>query len=302
MPPPPKVNHERNDAEVRGRDRVLRHVQQLDNSSHSLPELRKDDKKQTVQTVWRGANTTTSTPDFRVKTNIGSVKPFPLPPQHQHCDIKGKKDAQSALNRASSQECKELIRNVTCLQQAGLLYDTDLRRECGIKTSGRKFEAASVPEDTGGPTAKIVFLFSLHGRAYRQVKRLFKAVYHRDHYYFVHIDSVSSSFLNLSYFQHQNTLRFLKITHTHTTRLYMPTHSLPPHFQYMLDCTCGLRYVYLHLLIRLRHWPCLTLSTCIGDLNSASWTASVAQWVELQPRTLKVVGLNHIQGSNIFAA
>jgi protein xylosyltransferase len=126
-----------------------------------------------------------------VKTNIGNVKHFPVPPQHRNCDIKGKKDAQSALNRASSLECKELIHNITCLQQAGLLYDTDLRRECGVKTNGRKFEAVSIPEDTGGPTAKIVFLFSLHGRAFRQVKRLFKAVYHRDHYYFVHIDSRS---------------------------------------------------------------------------------------------------------------
>ena len=195
------MDHERNNdarAEVRGHDRVLRHVQQLDNSSHSLPDLQKGDKnggKKTVQTVWRPVNTTTSAPDSHVKTNIGNVKHFPVPPQHRKCDIKGKKDAQSALNRASSLECKELIHNITCLQQAGLLYDTDLRRECGVKTNGRKFEAVSIPEDTGGPTAKIVFLFSLHGRAFRQVKRLFKAVYHRDHYYFVHIDSVSSSFL-----------------------------------------------------------------------------------------------------------
>ena len=207
----------KSNVEVRGRDRVLRHVQQLDNSSHPLPDLQKDNIKQTVQTVWRGANTTTSAPDSHVKTNIGSIKPFPLPPQHRNCDIKGKKDAQSALNRASSQECKELIRNVTCLQQAGLLYDTDLRKECGIKTSGRKFEAVPFPEITGGPTAKIVFLFSLHGRAYRQVKRLFKAVYHRDHYYFVHIDSVS--FL-------RPHIKMTLGNHTHNTLIH--GHTLPP--------------------------------------------------------------------------
>ena len=52
------------------------------------------------------------------------------------------------------------------------------------------------------------------------------------------------------------------------------------------------------LLIRLRHLPCLVLSTCIGYLNSASWAASIAQLVEVRPRTLKVVGSNPTWRSN----
>ncbi|KAG5899486.1 hypothetical protein JTB14_015197 [Gonioctena quinquepunctata] len=35
---------------------------------------------------------------------------------------------------------------------------------------------------------KIVFLLTLNGRAVRQVKRLLKILYHRDHYYYIHVD------------------------------------------------------------------------------------------------------------------
>lgn len=31
----------------------------------------------------------------------------------------------------------------------------------------------------------------VHGRAVRQLKRLIKAIYHRDHYYYIHVDKVS---------------------------------------------------------------------------------------------------------------
>lgn len=44
--------------------------------------------------------------------------------------------------------------------------------------------------DTKKPV-KIVFLLTLNGRALRQVKRLLKILYHRDHYYYIHIDIVS---------------------------------------------------------------------------------------------------------------
>ncbi|XP_072386942.1 xylosyltransferase oxt [Diabrotica undecimpunctata] len=37
-------------------------------------------------------------------------------------------------------------------------------------------------------TVKIVFLLTLNGRALRQIKRLLKILYHKDHYYYIHID------------------------------------------------------------------------------------------------------------------
>ena len=37
---------------------------------------------------------------------------------------------------------------------------------------------------------RIVFVFTVTGRAVRQIRRLLKAIYHVDHYYYFHVDSV----------------------------------------------------------------------------------------------------------------
>jgi hypothetical protein len=115
---------------------------------------------------------------------------LPVPKEALNCDISHLKDAMSALNRAKSEECKEFIHNVTCLQKVGKLYDTGIKNTCHRKHyPGRGFE--SIPYEFGkGPPVRVVFLMSVHGRAVRQVKRLFKAIYHTDHYYYIHVDSV----------------------------------------------------------------------------------------------------------------
>ncbi len=46
-----------------------------------------------------------------------------------------------------------------------------------------------VPEHIEPP--RIAFVLTVNGRAFRQVKRLFKALYHVNHYYFIHVDAVS---------------------------------------------------------------------------------------------------------------
>lgn len=38
---------------------------------------------------------------------------------------------------------------------------------------------------------RVAFVLMVHGRAVRQLKRLIKAIYHRDHYYYIHVDKVS---------------------------------------------------------------------------------------------------------------
>ena len=119
------------------------------------------------------------------------VSSVPVPREIWNCDISGVKDAMSALGRAKSHECKELIHNVTCLQRKGELYNTNIKNICPLKRkSGRGFQSISY-ELGKGPLARVVFLLSVHGRAVRQVKRLFKAIYHTDHYYYIHVDSVS---------------------------------------------------------------------------------------------------------------
>ena len=37
---------------------------------------------------------------------------------------------------------------------------------------------------------RILFMFTWNGRAWRQVKRLFKQLYHVNHYYYIHVDVV----------------------------------------------------------------------------------------------------------------
>ena len=42
---------------------------------------------------------------------------------------------------------------------------------------------------------RIVFVFTVTGRAVRQIRRLLKAIYHVDHYYYIHVDNVSTNSL-----------------------------------------------------------------------------------------------------------
>lgn len=41
-----------------------------------------------------------------------------------------------------------------------------------------------------GPPVRIAYMLVVHGRAIRQLKRLLKAVYHRQHFFYVHVDKV----------------------------------------------------------------------------------------------------------------
>ena len=48
----------------------------------------------------------------------------------------------------------------------------------------------SEDEVQGKTPVRIVFVFTVTGRAVRQIRRLLKAIYHVDHYYYIHVDSV----------------------------------------------------------------------------------------------------------------
>lgn len=37
---------------------------------------------------------------------------------------------------------------------------------------------------------RVAFVLVVHGRATRQLQRLIKAIYHRDHFYYIHVDKV----------------------------------------------------------------------------------------------------------------
>ncbi len=165
-----------------------------------LPRNLKDIHRHLVEEIKRSNLTTTASepttqptgrPSTRTTKTIAAVKPYPLPRDLLNCDVHSKKDAVSAIARASTDTCKALIRNITCLTQARRFYDEGIRNMCPLgRNPGQGFQA--VPYSRGsGRLARVVFLLSVHGRAHRQMKRLFKAIYHTDHYYFVHVDSVS---------------------------------------------------------------------------------------------------------------
>ncbi|CAG9771125.1 unnamed protein product [Ceutorhynchus assimilis] len=59
--------------------------------------------------------------------------------------------------------------------------------QTGIKKFMPQIANDSSISNTNKPV-KIVFLLTLNGRALRQVKRLLKILYHKDHYYFIHVD------------------------------------------------------------------------------------------------------------------
>ena len=113
------------------------------------------------------------------------VPPSPI----DFCHITSK-EALSAIDRAKTEECRNMIRNVTCLSQANKLYDTGIKNSCPLgRNPAKQFQ--HVPYETGtGPLPRVVFLLSIHGRSSRQVQRVFKAIYHSDHYYYIHVDSV----------------------------------------------------------------------------------------------------------------
>ncbi|XP_075224237.1 xylosyltransferase oxt isoform X2 [Lycorma delicatula] len=228
------------------------------------------------------------------------------------CEITGK-EAISAIHRAKTQHCKQLLANVTCLIQHQQLYPTQLKHSCpaagyeagrslgcfqdekkfrllsgyyanlkttnspqhcinlclqsGFPYAGVQFvtecfcgneEPASTsrlpdsscnmkcPEDPrqacGGyytinvyetgiakltpqppneaetistsSGVRIVFLLTLNGRAVRQVKRLLKALYHRDHYFFIHVDARQDyMFRELLPLEHLSNVRLCRERH-----------------------------------------------------------------------------------------
>ena len=108
------------------------------------------------------------------------------------CDITNS-DALSAITRASTTACKNMIKNVTCLAQEDKLYNMDIPNLCPLGTNpGVAVESLSFSKDKNS-SVRILFMLSLHGRSVRQVRRLFKAIYDSKHYYYIHVDSVSHS-------------------------------------------------------------------------------------------------------------
>nr|CAB3267814.1 xylosyltransferase [Phallusia mammillata] len=101
------------------------------------------------------------------------------------------KDAQSAIFRAKSEACKQEIADTACKHQEKMLLPKSMNRRCPHENKFA-FDApmpASFSESLR--PVRICFMLVVHGRAFRQFKRLLRVIYHRDHFYYIHVDKRS---------------------------------------------------------------------------------------------------------------
>ncbi|XP_018094601.1 xylosyltransferase 1 isoform X2 [Xenopus laevis] len=125
---------------------------------------------------------------------------YELPPK---CEITGK-EAISALSRAKSKQCRQEIAEVYCQHKQGKLMPEKVTRLCpleGKSSNNVQWDDDSVEYPTVNPV-RIAFVLVVHGRASRQLQRMFKAIYHKDHYYYIHCDK-------RSHYLHRQVLQFV---------------------------------------------------------------------------------------------
>ncbi|GAB0197764.1 xylosyltransferase 2 [Grus japonensis] len=129
--------------------------------------------------------------------DTGSVEGAPQPTENSFtpkCEITGK-DALSALARASSKQCQQEIANVVCLHRAGSLMPQSVPRHCQL--SGKvspviQWDESRLQQAPPSKPVRIAYMLVVHGRAIRQLKRLIKAVYHQQHFFYIHVDKRSN--------------------------------------------------------------------------------------------------------------
>ncbi|XP_053466185.1 xylosyltransferase 2 isoform X2 [Ictalurus furcatus] len=127
----------------------------------------------------------------------GSVDGAPQVPSNDFvpsCEIVGK-DALSALHRAGSRQCRQEIANIVCKHQAGELMPQALPQYCTqhvLSSAGQQADIIDSDLSKVENPVRVAFVLMVHGRAVRQLKRLLKAIYHKDHFYYIHVDKRSN--------------------------------------------------------------------------------------------------------------
>ncbi|KAJ1129947.1 hypothetical protein NDU88_008307 [Pleurodeles waltl] len=129
--------------------------------------------------------------------DTGSVEGAPPPTDNQFlpkCEITGK-EALSALSRANTRQCRQEIANVMCLHQAGKLMPRSVPRYCQLSGKGSpavQWDETEAKHASSKRPLRIAYMLVVHGRAIRQLKRLIKAIYHQDHFFYIHVDKRSN--------------------------------------------------------------------------------------------------------------
>ncbi|XP_029015838.1 xylosyltransferase 1-like [Betta splendens] len=128
------------------------------------------------------------------KKSAGLLQPgLELSKNPLQCEISGK-EAISALSRAKGRECRQQIVEVYCKHKQRLLMPEKVPRYCPIEgKANTNVQWDEDPSDAASAEpVRIAFVLVVHGRASRQFQRLFKAIYHTSHYYYIHVDQRSN--------------------------------------------------------------------------------------------------------------
>ncbi|XP_043310918.1 xylosyltransferase 1 isoform X2 [Cervus canadensis] len=134
----------------------------------------------------------------------GGSSPEAKPDQPLRCDISGK-EAISALSRSKSKHCRQEIGETYCRHKLRLLMPEKVTRFCPLEGKANKnvqWDEDSVEYMLANPV-RIAFVLVVHGRASRQLQRMFKAIYHKDHFYYIHVDKRSN-------YLHRQVLQFAR--------------------------------------------------------------------------------------------
>ncbi|XP_050301024.1 xylosyltransferase oxt [Anthonomus grandis grandis] len=141
----------------------------------------KDEKNFRILTGYMGVNKNENSPKYCINLCLQSGFPYAGVQYSQECFCGS--DSPPLSSKIPDSSC-----NMKC--------PGDPHETCGgyftiniYQTGIKKF----VPQTANNTTnelksTKIVFLLTLNGRALRQVIRLLKNIYHREHYYYIHVD------------------------------------------------------------------------------------------------------------------
>ncbi|GLD57823.1 xylosyltransferase 1-like protein, partial [Lates japonicus] len=156
--------------------------------SHNRTHIRKPHPQ--APTVPAPAQESNQDPALQQSKKSSGLEPRKEQPQ---CEIGGK-EAISALSRAKSRECRQQIVEVYCKHKEGALMPERVPRYCPKEGKANvNVQWDEDPADAAQPApVRIAFVLVVHGRASRQFQRLFKAIYHTSHYYYIHVDQRSS--------------------------------------------------------------------------------------------------------------
>ncbi|XP_055483251.1 xylosyltransferase 1 [Psammomys obesus] len=177
------------------------------------------------------------------KKSGGGGSPETKSDQAPKCDISGK-EAISALTRAKSKHCRQEIAETYCRHKLGLLMPEKVTRFCPLEGKANKnvqWDEDAVEYMPANPV-RIAFVLVVHGRASRQLQRMFKAIYHKDHFYYIHVDK-RSNYLHRQVLQFSSQYDNVRVTSWRMATIWGGASLLSTYLQSMRD------------LLEMTDWP-----------------------------------------------